>query len=61
MPKLNFSTYDTKGFYDEMFDENNKVRPNYKLFLARLEKVSPKKPTTSTENHNSLAMGLTFY
>jgi tryptophan-rich hypothetical protein len=25
------------------FDENNNVRPNYKLFLERLQKVSHKK------------------
>jgi hypothetical protein len=32
MLKLNLLEYDTKGYYDEMFDENNNVRPNYKLF-----------------------------
>jgi uncharacterized circularly permuted ATP-grasp superfamily protein len=32
-----------KGFYDEMFDENNNVRPNYKHFLERLEKLDQKK------------------
>jgi uncharacterized circularly permuted ATP-grasp superfamily protein len=37
MLKLNLLEYDTKG-YDEMFDENNNVRPNYKLFLERLQK-----------------------
>jgi hypothetical protein len=37
MLKLNLLEYDTKGYYDEMFDENN-VRPNYKLFLERLQK-----------------------
>jgi uncharacterized circularly permuted ATP-grasp superfamily protein len=43
MLKLNLLEYDTKGYYDEMFDENNNVRPNYKLFLERLQKVSYKK------------------
>jgi uncharacterized circularly permuted ATP-grasp superfamily protein len=42
MLKLNLLEYDTKGYYDEMFDENNNVRPNYKLFLERLQKVSYK-------------------
>jgi uncharacterized circularly permuted ATP-grasp superfamily protein len=42
MPKLNLATYDTKGFYDEMWWENN-VRPNYKHFLERLEKLDQKK------------------
>ena len=43
MPKINFSEYDTKGFYDEMFDKNNNVRPNYKLFMDRLEKMEQRK------------------
>jgi hypothetical protein len=36
MLKLNLLEYDTKGYYDEMFDENNNVRPiNY---FKRLQK-----------------------
>ena len=62
MPKLDLSTYDTKGFYDEMFDENNKVRPNYKLFLERLEKMSHKKLTTlqHATDRAQLSLGMTF-
>jgi uncharacterized circularly permuted ATP-grasp superfamily protein len=42
MLKLNLLEYDTKGYYDEMFDENNNVRPNYKLFFRTTSKVSYK-------------------
>lgn len=62
MPKLDFSGYDTKGFFDEMFDENNVVRPSYKLFLQRLQKVSHK--TLSSMQHatdrSQLSLGMTF-
>lgn len=39
MSKIDFSQYETKGFYDEMFDDDNKVRPSYELFRKRLEKI----------------------
>ncbi|AIY14576.1 circularly permuted type 2 ATP-grasp protein [Cellulophaga baltica] len=62
MPKLDFSAYETKGFYDEMFDENNNVRPNYKLFLERLQKMSPKKLSTlqHSTDRAQLSLGMTF-
>ena len=62
MPKLNFSGYDTKGFYDEMFDENNVVRSNYKLFLDRLKKISHKKLSSlqHATDREQLSLGMTF-
>ncbi|WP_405266243.1 circularly permuted type 2 ATP-grasp protein [Cellulophaga sp. Ld12] len=62
MPKLDFSAYETKGFYDEMFDENKNVRPNYKLFLERLQKMSPKKLSTlqHATDRAQLSLGMTF-
>ena len=62
MPKLDFSTYDTKGFYDEMFDENNCVRPNYKLFAERLQSLSQKKLNTLqyATDRAQLSYGMTF-
>lgn len=62
MLKLNLSEYDTKGYYDEMFDENNNVRPNYKLFLERLEKVSHKKLQSlqHATDRAQLSLGMTF-
>lgn len=62
MPKLDLSAYDSKGFYDEMFDENNVVRPNYKLFLERLEKMSQKKLKNlqHSTDRAQLSLGMTF-
>ncbi|TVZ59693.1 putative circularly permuted ATP-grasp superfamily protein [Flavobacteriaceae bacterium MAR_2010_105] len=62
MPKINFSNYDTKNFYDEMFDANNKVRPNYKLFMERLEKMGHKKLNTlqHATDRAQLSLGMTF-
>ncbi len=62
MPKIDFKEYDSKGFYDEMFDENNVVRANYKLFLDRLQKVSHKKLKTlqHATDRAQLSLGMTF-
>lgn len=62
MPKINLSAYDTTGFYDEMFDEHRKVRPNYKLFLAHLKKVSRKQLQTLQQatDRAQLSLGMTF-
>lgn len=62
MSKINFSNYDTKDFYDEMFDENNMVRPNYKLFMERLEKLGHKKLKTlqHSTDRAQLSLGMTF-
>lgn len=62
MPKLNFSAYDTKGFYDEMFDENQNIRPNYQLFAERLQKLSQKKLNTlqHATDRAQLSLGMTF-
>ena len=62
MPKLDFSAYETKGFYDEMFDEHNNVRPNYTLFAERLQKMSQKKLNTlqHATDRAQLSLGMTF-
>lgn len=62
MSKLSFSDYDTHGFYDEMFDENNNVRPSYKLFLERLEKIGQKKLNAlqHSTDRAQLSLGMTF-
>lgn len=62
MSKLNFSNYDTKGFYDEMFDDHTNVRPNYKLFLERLESMSQKKLNAlqHATDRAQLSLGMTF-
>ena len=62
MSKIDFTAYDTKDFYDEMFDENNNVRPNYKMFLERLEKLSHKKLKSlqHATDRAQLSLGMTF-
>ncbi|MGC1474086.1 MAG: circularly permuted type 2 ATP-grasp protein [Psychroserpens sp.] len=62
MPRLDFSSYDTKGFYDEMFDEHNVVRPNYKLYLERIEKIGHKKLNRlqHSTDRAQLSLGMTF-
>jgi uncharacterized circularly permuted ATP-grasp superfamily protein len=62
MPKLTFSEYDSKGFYDEMFDEDNNVRPNYKLFAERLEKIGQKKLNMLqyATDRAQMSLGMTF-
>ena len=62
MPKLNLANYDTTGFYDEMFDEKNNVRPNYKHFLERLEKLDQKKLQNlqHATDRAQLSLGMTF-
>lgn len=62
MPKIDFSAYDTKGFYDEMFDEDNNVRPNYKLFLDRLQNMSHRKlkGLQHSTDRAQLSLGMTF-
>lgn len=62
MSKIDFSNYDTKGFYDEMFDADNNVRPNYRLFMDRLKKMGHKKLNTlqHSTDRAQLSLGMTF-
>ena len=62
MAKLNFESYETTGFYDEMFDQNCKVRPYYALFKDRLEKIGRKKLDNlqHSTDRAQLSMGMTF-
>ncbi|OZV68468.1 circularly permuted type 2 ATP-grasp protein [Winogradskyella aurantia] len=62
MPKIKFTNYEIKGFYDEMFNEHHKVRPNYKLFKERLERMGHKKLNTlqHATDRAQLSLGMTF-
>lgn len=62
MPKLNLKEYESTGFYDEMFDEENKVRPQYALFKERLEKMGWKKLNflQHSTDRAQLSLGMTF-
>ena len=62
MAKVNFSEYQIKGFYDEMFDDNRTVRPSYDLFKKSLEKVSWNKLNNlqNSTDRTQLSLGMTF-
>jgi uncharacterized circularly permuted ATP-grasp superfamily protein len=36
---VNFSNYDTQGFYDELFDQDNVPRPGAKLLIEKIESL----------------------
>jgi uncharacterized circularly permuted ATP-grasp superfamily protein len=62
MSKIDFNTYDTIGFFDEMIDEKGIVRPHYELFKERILKIGWKKLNflqTSTDRAQ-LSLGMTF-
>ena len=62
MPKINFNTYHEPDFYDEMFDNDNNVRPQYSLFKERIEKVGWKelKFLQHSTDRAQLSLGMTF-
>jgi len=62
LPKNKFDNYNTDGFYDEMFDEQLKVRPQYKLFKERIQKVGAKKLRylQHSTDRAQLSLGMTF-
>ncbi len=37
---MHFSSYDTQGFYDEMFEDGGRPRPHARLFLETVESLS---------------------
>ncbi|MGB5237655.1 MAG: circularly permuted type 2 ATP-grasp protein [Flavobacteriaceae bacterium] len=62
MSKVNFSNYDTTGYYDEMFSASNNIRPSYERFKLRLEKMSKKKLRNlqHATDRAQLSLGMTF-
>ncbi|HSH20319.1 MAG TPA: circularly permuted type 2 ATP-grasp protein [Draconibacterium sp.] len=62
MPKINFDSYQTTGFYDEMFNNDKKVRPQYELLKKRLEKMDWKKLNflQHSTDRAQLSLGMTF-
>nr|WP_321452933.1 circularly permuted type 2 ATP-grasp protein [uncultured Carboxylicivirga sp.] len=62
MPKIDLSKYDTFGFFDEMFDNNLKVKPHYALLNQRLEKMGWKKLNflQHSTDRAQLSLGMTF-
>jgi uncharacterized circularly permuted ATP-grasp superfamily protein len=62
MAKLNFEAYETTGYYDEMIDGDGKVRPYYKLFKDRIEKIGWNKLNflQHSTDRAQLSLGMTF-
>jgi uncharacterized circularly permuted ATP-grasp superfamily protein len=62
MSKISFDTYDSEGFFDEMFDAEGSVRPHYSLFKERLGKMAWKKLNylQHSTDRAQLSLGMTF-
>lgn len=62
MANVDFNKYETTGFYDEMFQETNVVRPTYDQFKQRLEKLSKDKLKflQHATDRAQLSLGMTF-
>ena len=62
MSKINFDSYETTGFYDEMCDKKNRVRPQYALFKERMQKMGWKKLLSlqHSTDRAQLSLGMTF-
>ena len=62
MPKIDLSSYQTEGFFDEMIDENNKIRSHYALFQERIKKIGWKKLNflQHSTDRAQLSLGMTF-
>jgi len=62
MQKVNFENYETTGFFDEMFNNEQKVHDHYALFKERLEKMSWKKLNflQHSTDRAQLSLGMTF-
>jgi uncharacterized circularly permuted ATP-grasp superfamily protein len=62
MAKIDFKTYDTKGFYDEMIGPDGNVRSHYDLFKERLCEMDWKKLNflQYSTDRAQLSLGMTF-
>lgn len=62
MNEIDFESYDTAGFYDEMIDDNQSIRPHYSLLRDRLQKIGYKRLALSQHSADraQLSLGMTF-
>ena len=62
MDKVDFTKYETTGFYDEMFEETNSVRLPYVQLKQRIEKISKHKLKSlqHATDRAQLSLGMTF-
>jgi uncharacterized circularly permuted ATP-grasp superfamily protein len=59
---MDFSTYQTEGFYDELFDENNSPRPGAQLLVEKIESLARESLLTKQQAAEImlLQLGITF-
>jgi uncharacterized circularly permuted ATP-grasp superfamily protein len=62
MPKINLQNYETKGFFDEMINDQGATRVQYKIYKELLEKMSWKKLSflQHSTDRAQLSLGMTF-
>jgi len=62
MPKLNFDTYESDGYFDEMFDEDKTIRSPYALLKERMQQMGWKKLNLLQRSTDKaqLSLGMTF-
>lgn len=62
MANFNFTSYQTEGFFDEMFTTDNQVREGYTHFKDRVEQLSVEEFTRRqlSAERALMAMGITF-
>jgi uncharacterized circularly permuted ATP-grasp superfamily protein len=62
MAKIDFKTYDTTNFLDEMVDNNGAIQPHYSLFSERIKKMGWKKLNflQHSTDRAQLSLGMTF-
>ena len=62
MSRLSLLNYDTDGFYDEMFDGSKQVKPNYAMFIERIQRIGLKKLNflQHSTDRAQLSLGMTF-
>jgi len=60
--KIDFSTYQTDGFYDEMFGSDGQVKPEYLLFKERLKEIGWERINflKHSTDRAQLSLGMTF-
>ncbi|MBN2717280.1 MAG: circularly permuted type 2 ATP-grasp protein [Deltaproteobacteria bacterium] len=62
MPKLTLENYITDNFFDEMVDKDLSIRPQYQMFMERLQQMGWKKLSSlqHSTDRAQLSQGMTF-
>ncbi|MEQ9404882.1 MAG: circularly permuted type 2 ATP-grasp protein [Cyclobacteriaceae bacterium] len=60
--KINFDSYDTAGFLDEMMAEDHSIRPHYEIFKERIDRMGWKRLNSlqHSADRAQLSLGMTF-